>query len=527
MRRLICNYLKIIFRSPLYRLAYLFLLAAFSFFFVCFNFYLSDDTVNYFDGFQRMEYFEFALYIVAFCMAVFFAQKPSLLEEICFVPRKKICLSHLFASYLAAVIVLFIAWIYLTIGAVAEHVTILYWLRTILYASCRWGSILSWMTTIGFFCGWIVTSKYAYLFSIPFTLLFSVFNHWILCGRGTLGFENCWFARLICLQRVEIGSTSLVFRGPLLDAEMASKTGFVLALCAVFAAFLYLISQKRFRMRTVCVLCICLLCTGVCAGLYRQLRPAVYDVYQKLYPPIIAQSAVVRSYTGEIWMREWSAYSLDIEIEQASGTVVLRLDESIRVKELQVDQASVSYQRVDDELILDAPTDRFVLHIEALGRVSYFDFAGTRSIYTSVSGCCLPPNFAFLPSIGGDETEKEYDLTIHSVQTLASNLHARANGTTYTIQDRGSTVCFFTGDLQTFTHDGIRFIVARYDMRQNEETYVASYREKNEYLTHMDPKTGEISREAWGEMKTVFLLTYQTTGSFPTVFDDFVLIPVS
>lgn len=71
-------------------------------------------------------------------------------------------------------------------------------------------------------------------------------------------------------------------------------------------------------------------------------------------------------------MREWSAYSLDIEIEQASGTVVLRLDESIRVKELQVDQASVSYQRVDDELILDAPTDRFVLHIEALGRVSYF-----------------------------------------------------------------------------------------------------------------------------------------------------------
>ena len=90
MRRLICNYLKIIFRSPLYRLAYLFLLAAFSFFSVCFNFYLSDDTVNYFDGFQRMEYFEFALYIVAFCMAVFFAQKPSLLEEICFVPRKKI-----------------------------------------------------------------------------------------------------------------------------------------------------------------------------------------------------------------------------------------------------------------------------------------------------------------------------------------------------------------------------------------------------------------------------------------------------
>ena len=89
MRRLICNYLKIIFRSPLYRLAYLFLLAAFSFFSVCFNFYLSDDTVNYFDGFQRMEYFEFALYIVAFCMAVFFAQKPSLLEEICFVPRKK------------------------------------------------------------------------------------------------------------------------------------------------------------------------------------------------------------------------------------------------------------------------------------------------------------------------------------------------------------------------------------------------------------------------------------------------------
>ena len=113
------------------------------------------------------------------------------------------------------------------------------------------------------------------------------------------------------------------------------------------------------------------------------------------------------------------------------------------------------------------------------------------------------------------------------MQTLASNLHARANGTTYTIQDRGSTVCFFTGDLQTFTHDGIRFIVARYDMRQNEETYVASYREKNEYLTHMDPKTGEISEEAWGEMITVFLLTYQTTGSFPAVFDDFALIPVS
>ena len=43
----------------------------------------------------------------------------------------------------------------------------------------------------------------------------------------------------------------------------------------------------------------------------------------------------------------------------------------------------------------------------------------------------------------------------------------------------------------------------------------------------MDPKTGEISREAWGEMKTVFLLTYQTTGSFPAVFDDFALIPVS
>ena len=81
MRRLICNYLKIIFRSPLYRLAYLFLLAAFSFFSVCFNFYLSDDTVNYFDGFQRMEYFEFALYIVAFCMAGVFCAEAFLVRR--------------------------------------------------------------------------------------------------------------------------------------------------------------------------------------------------------------------------------------------------------------------------------------------------------------------------------------------------------------------------------------------------------------------------------------------------------------
>lgn len=190
----------------------------------------------------------------------------------------------LFASYLAAVTVLFIAWIYLTIGAVAEHVTIFYWLRTILiHASCRWGSILSWMTTIGFFCGWIVTSKYAYLFSIPFTLLFSVFNHWILCDRGTLGFENCWFARLICLQRVEIGSTSLVFRGPLFGRGNGIKNGICVGalcrICRFTVSYLSKTISNEDCLRIVHLLIMHRRVVPVCTGNW---RPAVY-VYIKSF----------------------------------------------------------------------------------------------------------------------------------------------------------------------------------------------------------------------------------------------------
>ena len=96
MRRLICNYLKIIFRSPLYRLAYLFCWRHFLFFPCALIFICRMIRSIILTAFNAWNTLNLLCILWLFVWPVFFAQKPSLLEEICFVPRKKICLSHLY-----------------------------------------------------------------------------------------------------------------------------------------------------------------------------------------------------------------------------------------------------------------------------------------------------------------------------------------------------------------------------------------------------------------------------------------------
>lgn len=530
---LIKSNLKIIFRSPIYYLAYSLLLVAFLGFAVLYNGLNPAGFPNFFISFYSLIYYEIAIYLIVFCLAAFFAQKNCLLEEVCFIPKHKIYLSRLTALYLSSSAFLLMPIIYMAVFFFIQDVSVDFLMRAIVYALINWSAIIIFMETIGFLVGYIVRSAYSYLFAIPFTILHSYMNSAIF-GSGNLSGivdTDLPIAHLFSLQRNFLTGGIIDFRGPLIDAEYIVKMLFFFIVSVSMIILLLVICKKKLMVKTSVSLCLCA-ALAVSSGItYFKLHPTTYINEEKLYiTDYETQSYEISSYSGTIRLSEWSKYDISIGIRGEGETLQLRLDQDIKLKSVTSDGVPVSYTHSGDILTIQCLANEFTLDISASGRISYVNSIAARNIYTSVSGCCLPPDFAFLPRIDGDLSQKLFDLTVYSDEFLATNLDYDVKDNKYTIYDQANTACFFTGDFKTFEHDGIRYYAAKYDFTTDVNEIVEKYERRKKFMAYYDTTLCDIQQDEqycidqWNNVETVIVISFSYPGMFPSVYDGFAVL---
>lgn len=181
-KQLIYLNIKLTLRSLIFYLSFSFFTVAYAFLAIQLR-----ESGTFFENFDRMAYIEIVLYLMLFCVAMFFAQKESKLEDVCFVPKEQTYFARLVALLLCSAVYLLIPGAHLIIGAIKQGIGGSYLLRSLLLAVVRWGMIIVSAQTIGYLVGYIARSVYAYLFSIPFTILQSFSNTYMfekLFGLG-------------------------------------------------------------------------------------------------------------------------------------------------------------------------------------------------------------------------------------------------------------------------------------------------------------------------------------------------------
>ena len=116
--RLICLNLKVIFSSVILYLFYAFIALFFLFFLVMMN---QTRFINHAVFLDSLAYLEIAVFILAFCLAVYFAHRGYALEEACFVSKPACSLGRLSAVLIASGCVCAVPLIYIAAASVSKE----------------------------------------------------------------------------------------------------------------------------------------------------------------------------------------------------------------------------------------------------------------------------------------------------------------------------------------------------------------------------------------------------------------------
>lgn len=524
IKHLIKNNIKIIRRSPVCIFAYLFLSAAFLFFW--FHFAFRD---GYCEGafyiFDHMAFFEIALCLVVFIFGVYFSHMDCLLEDVCFIPKQKT-----FAARLAAVNLTMSAFVLLpialiTITACASGMPFDFAVATVIYAVILWLTAIVFMTSVGFTVGYLVKFAYAYLFAIPFAMIHTYLNNYVY---QALTHKNSPLTNLFSLQSGYFEGVQLNFRGPFFDAFFLLRVVFFLFLGAAWVALLMIVCKRKPTVVLCSALVLCIALSATVGSYCMKLNPIPYDDDELYISDYEEQKAQITSFSGKIKLGEWLSYRISIGIRSEEENIRLRLDESMKIKSLTVDGRDLEYVRDGDDITFVSPSESFTIDISARGRVSYVNDVSVRNIYTSLNGCCLPAEFAFLPRIDGDFTKKDYDLTVSSRKFLATNLEYTSSGNEYTLHGSAETLFLISGYLTTFEYNGVRFYTAEHDLTLTRDDYVAIYEkwtsEERESL-YFNPKLGDYETgHIPKDIKTVFISSFYYPSSLG-LYEDFAFLP--
>lgn len=518
-KQLIYLNIKLTLRSLIFYLSFSFFTVAYAFLTIQLG-----GSGTFFENFDRMAYIEIVLYLMLFCVAMFFAKKESKLEDVCFVPREQTYFARLVALLLCSAVYLLLPIAHLIIGAIRQGIGGSYLLRSLLLAVVRWGMIIVLAQTIGYLVGYIARSVYAYLFSIPFTILQGFANTYMFEKLFGLG-EDSAVSHLLSLQRYYLHGGDISFRGPQLDALFLVKALFIISGFLCLISILRMICRKSVRSGTTAVAVVSIACIIGCGIAFFALHPNSYSKWQKLYAVSSPQSFTVTGCRGTVSLDEWSQYcvTLDICALGDADTVTLRLDESMRIRSLIVDGALAEYERQGDLLTLHCGVGDHSVTISAIGRVSYANDNVVVDIYTSYSGCALPSTLAFLPKIDGNDDTVEYELTVCSRNPLVSNLEFSQDGNTYIVRGTAKTICFYAGYFTSFELNGVTVYCPAYA----EQADIVSHYELAcmSGKSHIDPTTGELTKEPWEVRDRAIIYDggYDALG-FPIVYDDYVLL---
>ena len=520
---------KVIFRSPIFYLIHAAVILGFLSYIVELPFNPVQDYTNYYITVSGMPYVEIILFIVSFIAAVYFTHKKTTLETCCFISVRYIYTSKLVAAAISFSTLCFIPIIYISISALVEKSTFMLYMLEVGFIILKYLSIILPAVVLGTLIGYIIRPFYSYVFAIPLAAIFStLFKETIFQCFGHYTEQSYQIYHLLTMNTMYSEGIPVEYRGPELDILFFIKILMSLIVCIIFILVLWQILCGKFRILSVIGILICIGAYAGFSALFIKYHPVSYDDLEKLYILDYEQQPYeIMSYSGNINLKEWSDYSINVGIKKTgvADSVTLRLDESMNIKSLDIDGKNVEYKRKGDILeIFNCPDSDFTLNHSCKGRILYVNDLKSINIYTSNMSCALPPDFAFLPKIDGDKSKKQYDLNVKSKNTLISNLDFKKEDGVYKLSGNSSNACFFSGFLTQTEINGVTFYHASCSKKLQKSFDAYDARINSEKITCFNPETYDF--EAYnGEKKSKVFMIYYLYGNnnFFVFYDDYMM----
>lgn len=483
--------------------------------------------INYTFFLDALAYYEIALFILSFCLSVYFSHKKHTLEKICFVEKPKYVIATFLATLLVSYLVCFLPVSYILIASLQEGTGLYFNLLSIIYFLLRWLSILSISQAVGYVVGLLIKKNFVYLLAAPFSILFSHLNETFfdifLDGETLLKVSN-----LFSLQKIFINAIDIDYSGPRIDLLYLVKQLIVLTLMFLLVSIIKILSNKKVKLKSIVYLCSSFIVLGLFTCGYINLFPQSYEYSDKLYAlEDIDNGYKVRSYEGKIKLSENSNFYCVLDVEKGEGDLIIRLDRAFQIEDITVNGNSVNFSKSGDYISIPQvglpAAQSFTIEFSYSGRVQYINDVNCVNIYTSFISSALPPNFAFIPIIDGDMSVKNCNFDVVSSNNVISNLDVDNldNSNHYEISGSASSFCIFSGFLETMDINGTTIYKAKYNQITDYwNEYQASLSRR-----YLDPYTGTLQEDIPFRPQKVFMIYYlYGVVGYPVVFDNYMML---
>lgn len=533
--------LKVVLRSPIFLFYLAFLLLSFLLFVIA---AVLDPLVNYINyaiGLRDMEYYGVGMLTASFCVAAYFAQRNTILEDTCLIPPVHTHLTRFFALAFSSHFILIILIIYVAIMSVIQKTDILFSISTFAATGFRWSITIFLGESIGYLAGLLCNRFYIYLLAAPFACVFGMPNRYLLSllFRDSDRLQSI-LSGILSTQSPFPSGMALDYVGSQLDTFFAAGVLFKYLLSALVLFLICLVAWCLHGKRSIhffrkwCVgtvgVCICL---AASAFLYVEKFPLRYSATEKLYMPIEEKSwGTISTISGEIDLGQICKVTCNVLLDNVTSSVVtVRLDDSFEDLQILHDGEPVRYTRNGDKITICmeniSQEKQVPLDFVYKGYVYYLSDTNNIDVFTSKMAAALPTGFAFLPQ-ADDGNPVCYDLDVSSGNTVISNLNIEnvEQSHCYKIHGTSSSICIFSGFLSEQRVGKSICYRAKYNVRTD---YAALYEKMFTLGAFIDARNGIVEMKNqdmnFRNPKKVFLIFYfYDTGGLPICYDDYVLM---
>lgn len=533
--------LKVVLRSPIFLFYLAFLLLSFLLFVIA---AVLDPLVNYINyaiGLRDMEYYGVGMLTASFCVAAYFAQRNTILEDTCLIPPVHTHLTRFFALAFSSHFILIILIIYVAIMSVIQKTDILFSISTFAVTGFRWSITIFLGESIGYLAGLLCNRFYIYLLAAPCACVFGMPNSYLfsILFRDSDRLKSI-FSGILSTQSPFPSGMALDYVGSQFDTFFAVGVLFKYLLSALVLLLICLVAWCLHGKRSIhffrkwCVgtvgVCICL---AASAFLYVEKFPLRYSATEKLYMPIEEKSwGTISTISGEIDLGQICKVTCNVLLDNVTSSVVtVRLDDSFEDLQILHDGEPVRYTRNGDKITICmeniSQEKQVPLDFVYKGYVYYLSDTNNIDVFTSKMAAALPTGFAFLPQ-ADDGNPVCYDLDVSSGNTVISNLNIEnvEQSHCYKIHGTSSSICIFSGFLSEQRVGESICYRAKYNVRTD---YAALYEKMFTLGAFIDARNGIVEMKNqdmnFRNPKKVFLIFYfYDTGGLPICYDDYVLM---
>lgn len=474
---------------------------------------------------------EIAISIILFGSSVYFSHQDYLLEKICFVEKGTIFQSYILAHIWCYSILLLNPIVYSFLMSWIEKTDLLFTILAVIRIVIRWLGFMIMTQVFGFWIGLFIKGMYAYLTFVPFVLLFSMYNQFIINLLPLSSYDSLRLSQMLSFNQEFSNALRIEYSGGITTRLHLFKLLLFLTISLILFHSITLFWGK-YHHRVIKTLCLIPISGMLLFSLwgYHESFPKAYDPMEKLSSHFGSDAPYhIDSYTGTIRLSETMDAELDVMVSNpvcADDTLVLKLDEAFLIRECFVNGYETKFERDGDYMIfhglsVDEPVQ---MHLAYSGRVSYINEIQSLNIFTTSFSAALPPCFAFVPIIDCDDAAHDFLIDIQAKNDIASNLEifVLENANEYQVSGRAKTFALFEGFLTTTTFHDKKVTYAKY---LDEDTFLSEVEmleQGRQLLDYQTLQPVDIQTQSYSQILNIYNHYYNYNTA--VAYDDYVML---